>query len=110
MGEPQHDSNQYTDDQTNYWIHVMILDTNTNNMIYNVDLCLIPPKKLSPVFVNIFQNGGKKKFALECFENFRYTLQKNLSKLEFPDFPNGNSGKSFRSIYQLNHKLKAGSF
>merc|ERR1712157_52388 len=49
---------------------------------------------------------------LTNFESIRYIVQKNLCRLEFPDFPEGNSNKTFYSIYQSNKRLtlKGGSY
>merc|ERR1719343_675131 len=38
------------------------------------------------------------------------TVRKGVVRCEFPVFPEGLKGKTFREIYQLNARLKSGSF
>mmetsp|Transcript_40 Transcript_40/g.104 ORF Transcript_40/g.104 Transcript_40/m.104 type:complete len:524 (-) Transcript_40:138-1709(-) len=39
-----------------------------------------------------------------------FTVRKGVVRCEFPVFPEGLKGKTFREIYQLNARLKSGSF
>merc|ERR1711862_97460 len=86
----QYVRNTKIDYQSNYWIHVMILDTNTTKMTYNVDLCLMSPNIISSIFLKSFQVEDVKKKALDFFRNIQHSFQKEFSLLEFPHFPEGN--------------------
>jgi len=99
------DESQNKNDINNYWIHGMVLDRG-DNITHKVSMSLIKPKKS----VIAFDNGQKDSWALKYFENICHTVQKMLYRLEFPNFPEGNSGKTFRSVYQLNEKLSKGSY
>jgi len=47
----------------------------------------------------------------KIFDVVKYNVSRELYKLYLPDeFPEGGKGKTFRSIYQLNSKIKSGSF
>lgn len=48
--------------------------------------------------------------AREVFDFISLELQKTITKCQFPVFPEGSSGKSFKSVYQLNKKLQSGGF
>jgi len=48
---------------------------------------------------------------VKTFDLIKYNLSRELYKLYLPtDFPEGCKGNTFRSIYQLNSKIKSGSF
>jgi len=92
-------------DKNNYWIHGMVLD-GEDDITHKVFLSLIEPTKSTIAL----KYGQSEKRALKYFESMRCIVHKMLCRLEFPDFPEGNSGKSFRSVYQLNEKLSNGSY
>jgi len=50
------------------------------------------------------------KEAKACFDNVALQARKAVVKCEFPDFPEGCKGRPFREVYQLNARLKSGSF
>jgi len=68
-----------------------------------------PTKQTKSVIALGIRNGDHEKRALKYFEKIRYIVHKKLCRLQFPDFPEGNSGKSFRSVYESNEMLKSGS-
>mmetsp|Transcript_4127 Transcript_4127/g.6212 ORF Transcript_4127/g.6212 Transcript_4127/m.6212 type:complete len:522 (+) Transcript_4127:207-1772(+) len=44
------------------------------------------------------------------FETMWLSIKKSVVRCEFPNFPEGCKGRAFRDIYQLNARLKSGSF
>jgi len=50
------------------------------------------------------------KEAKSVLEFTALTVRKGVVRCEFPVFPEGLKGKTFREIYQLNARLKSGSF
>lgn len=56
-------------------------------------------------------NTGVLVARQKVFETVKHNVARELYKLYLPDeFPEGCKGKTFRSIYQLNSKIKSGSF
>jgi serine/threonine protein kinase len=89
----------------NYQLQVICkgcADSEGNNA-YLVDTVLVPKRKPSQ------QDSGLKE-ATEAFEFAQLQVRKAIVKLEFPDFPEGCKGRPFREVYQLNARLKSGSF
>jgi len=54
--------------------------------------------------------GPWEKANLKSFDEISLDLRKSLVRVEFPLFPEGCQGKTFRQVYQLNARLKSGSF
>eukprot|EP00934_Nitzschia_sp_Nitz4_P006100 Nitzschia sp. Nitz4//scaffold113_size70149//35399//37051//NITZ4_005950-RA/size70149-augustus-gene-0.84-mRNA-1//1//CDS//3329533341//6090//frame0 len=48
--------------------------------------------------------------AKATFEMCALVVRKAIVKCEFPTFPEGCKGRAFREVYQLNARLKSGSF
>lgn len=48
--------------------------------------------------------------AKEIFQLISLDVRKSIVRLDLPEFPEGCKGKVFREIYQLNARLKSGSF
>lgn len=46
----------------------------------------------------------------KMFDEFALMVKKAIVKCEFPEFPEGCKGRPFREVYQLNARLKSGSF
>uniref|UniRef100_A0A6U3VKJ7 Protein kinase domain-containing protein n=1 Tax=Ditylum brightwellii TaxID=49249 RepID=A0A6U3VKJ7_9STRA len=46
----------------------------------------------------------------ETFDFIGFDIKKALVRCEMPEFPEGCKGKTFRELYQLNARLKSGSF
>jgi len=100
-----------TKEQDNFWMHAIILDRGDKlDETFAVELCLIAPKRTSASFLRIFNNTKNERMAIAMFDYMCCMVQKELSRLEFPSFPEGNSDKTFRSCYQLNEKLNEGAF
>jgi len=70
---------------------------------YVVDTMLVPKKKPS-------QADPGFNEAMAAFDFVSLQIRKAVVKLEFPDFPEGCKGRPFREVYQLNARLKSGSF
>lgn len=46
----------------------------------------------------------------KMFDEFALSVKKAIVRCEFPEFPEGCKGRPFREVYQLNARLKSGSF
>jgi len=46
----------------------------------------------------------------KIFDEFALSVKKAIVRCEFPEFPEGCKGRPFREVYQLNARLKSGSF
>mmetsp|Transcript_25021 Transcript_25021/g.58694 ORF Transcript_25021/g.58694 Transcript_25021/m.58694 type:complete len:574 (+) Transcript_25021:312-2033(+) len=55
-------------------------------------------------------NAPGMKEAKPVFDLLCIAVRKSVVRLEFPEFPEGCKGVAFREIYQLNARLKSGSF
>jgi len=56
-------------------------------------------------------NAGVMNAQQKTFDILKYNVARELYKLYLPDeFPEGCKGKAFRKVYQLNSKIKSGSF
>ena len=76
-----------------------------------------PPWTGSALATDMYESGQFKtrpgpweKANLKAFNDVGLDLRKALVRIEFPDFPEGCRGKTFKSVYQLNARLKSGSF
>mmetsp|Transcript_3226 Transcript_3226/g.5291 ORF Transcript_3226/g.5291 Transcript_3226/m.5291 type:complete len:540 (-) Transcript_3226:171-1790(-) len=56
------------------------------------------------------EGGAGFKEAKATFDYVALQVRKSVVRCEFPDFPEGCKGTPFRDIYQLNARLKSGSF
>eukprot|EP00543_Licmophora_paradoxa_P001047 CAMPEP_0202445100 /NCGR_PEP_ID=MMETSP1360-20130828/3984_1 /ASSEMBLY_ACC=CAM_ASM_000848 /TAXON_ID=515479 /ORGANISM="Licmophora paradoxa, Strain CCMP2313" /LENGTH=504 /DNA_ID=CAMNT_0049061255 /DNA_START=98 /DNA_END=1612 /DNA_ORIENTATION=- len=85
-----------------YHIQVVCLGcAESNGNAYLIDTTLVPHKDTSePGF-----KGAKAAFDFVALQ-----VRKAVVKCEFPEFPEGCKGRSFREVYQLNARLKSGSF
>jgi len=54
--------------------------------------------------------GPWEQTNLQSFTNIALDLRKSLVRAEFPVFPQGCAAAAFREVYQLNARLKSGSF
>lgn len=61
----------------------------------------------SPQFL---RPGPQEEASLGAFKDLILDLRKALTRLEFPMFPEGCRGRTFREVYQLNARLQSGSF
>lgn len=90
------------DERDHYWLHCMILSNNSLDAAYCIEMHLMAPTNSGEAKD---QATAKKMYEVACF-----AIQKELRRLEFPNFPDGNSGQTFKSVYQLNQELNVGSF
>lgn len=61
--------------------------------------------------LQMLDNNSAKKVAIrKTFDEITYDTKRALLILDLPEFPEGCKGRRFREIYQLNAKLKTGSF
>lgn len=97
-----------TEAEESYRIEVICLANEVAGVVnYTIDTILTPkdgtdPNPLSP------PKGAKE--AKQSFENLALRIRKSVVALEFPEFPEGCKGRAFREVYQLNARLKSGSF
>ena len=91
------------DERDHYWVHIMILSNNMLDAAYCVEMHLMAPTQKDDVVGN--EATAKNMFSVVC-----YAIQREVRRLEFPNFPDGNSGQTFKSVYQLNQELNVGSF
>jgi len=75
-----------------------------SNIHYSIDVTMIMKKELryieKPIRIALF----------ETLNRLANDINKRIIKESLPPFPEGNRGVTFREIYQLNKKLKSGSF
>ena len=75
-----------------------------SNMHYSIDITMILKKELryieKPIRIALF----------ETVNRLANDINRQITKESLPPFPEGNQGVTFRKIYQLNKKLKSGSF
>lgn len=102
---PNGPKEEYGDQSTNYWVHCMIVeDGDSLETSFNVEMSLMAPTNDRHV------RATAERFAKSIFNDLKCAMRKELARLEFPVFPHGPSGVSFRSTYQLNQELNEGSF
>ena len=51
--------------------------------------------------------GPWEKANLKSFDEISLDLRKSLVRVEFPLFPEGCQGKTFRQVYQLNARVSS---
>jgi len=54
--------------------------------------------------------GPWEKANMKAYTDIGFDVRKALVRVEFPVFPEGCKEKTFREVYQLNARLKSGSF
>mmetsp|Transcript_30490 Transcript_30490/g.70268 ORF Transcript_30490/g.70268 Transcript_30490/m.70268 type:complete len:349 (-) Transcript_30490:1707-2753(-) len=69
---------------------------------YIVETTLVPRGK--------HKHDAAYKEAKATFDDVALQVRKAVVQCEFPDFPEGCKGTPFRDVYQLNARLKSGSF
>lgn len=78
-----------------------------NNTAFEVTTSLVP--KIKNVDPKSPQLKGFRE-AKAAFDFLVLQVRKTVVKIEFPEFPEGCKGRAFREVYQLNARLKSGSF
>eukprot|EP00804_Cyclotella_cryptica_P026187 CCRYP_009771-RA/>CCRYP_009771-RA protein AED:0.10 eAED:0.10 QI:893/1/1/1/1/1/5/672/723 len=117
-----------------YYVEIMLLEPHVKDN----DVVIGPPSdldKTTPTFrprsdasnENISENGcifqrvySSRQFTtapgrweyenIRAFLNVALDMQKALVRIEFPEFEEGCKDKTFREVFQLNARLKSGSF
>jgi serine/threonine protein kinase len=79
-------------------------DDRDSRMHYSIDVTMLLKKDL-----NIIEKPVRNAL-LEVIMRLTNDISKQITKESLPLFPEGNQGIAFRKIYQLNKKLKSGSF
>lgn len=91
------------DAASNYSLKVSIAANEKDDIVhYLVDTVLAPRKATSS------SSSQPKGFAegKVAFENLSLVVRKAVVGLEFPEFPEGCKGRSFREVYQLNARVR----
>jgi len=94
------------DESDHFWIHCMILANESIDAAYCLEFNLMAPTDRG----DNAGGGSDEATAKKMFEIVCFAIQKEVKRLEFPSFTDGNSGESFKSVYQLNQELNVGSF
>mmetsp|Transcript_9900 Transcript_9900/g.14600 ORF Transcript_9900/g.14600 Transcript_9900/m.14600 type:complete len:505 (-) Transcript_9900:131-1645(-) len=63
-----------------------------------------------PSLVNLVNSDEDLKGAKDAADYVGLQVRKAVVRCEFPEFPEGCKEKTFREVYQLNARLKSGSF
>jgi len=94
---------------SSYQLEVLCLAKKTggsNSHTYVVDTNLVTT---DPSAVGSTSLPGFRE-AKATFDSAALQVRKAVVRCEFPDFPEGCKGRAFREVYQLNARLKSGSF
>lgn len=104
----------------NFHIHVQLIEVSQKmdeqhsvsscigfNPCYNIDLHSIPPTQEEQI---PFNKHVLIKSMQTAFTNISLDISKQIILHSLPIFPEGCKTNTFRSIYQLNARLKSGSF
>lgn len=93
----------------NFRLEVKVLANNLYGVTnYVVEAVLQPKVPVDPDPAAPPLPGLKEAKAV--FDLLAIAVRKSVVRLEFPEFPEGCKGVPFRDVYQLNARLKSGSF
>eukprot|EP00522_Entomoneis_paludosa_P008347 CAMPEP_0172456586 /NCGR_PEP_ID=MMETSP1065-20121228/16392_1 /TAXON_ID=265537 /ORGANISM="Amphiprora paludosa, Strain CCMP125" /LENGTH=583 /DNA_ID=CAMNT_0013209697 /DNA_START=279 /DNA_END=2030 /DNA_ORIENTATION=- len=92
----------------NFRLEVKVLANDIEGVTNYVAETVLQPKPDSPTSIGTSLPGLKE--AKPVFDLLCIAVRKAVVRLEFPEFPEGCKGVAFREIYQLNARLKSGSF
>eukprot|EP00977_Amphora_coffeiformis_P006560 scaffold1404_cov166-Amphora_coffeaeformis.AAC.27 len=93
----------------NYCIEVVCKANEINGVLnYVIDTLMLPTGELDPNPLAPPKKGYRE--AKAAFDLVVIAARKSVVRLEFPEFPEGCKGRPFREVYQLNARLKSGSF
>lgn len=97
------------DADKNYRIEVILFANEVNGIMnYVIDTLLITKGEPDPNPLAAPLKGYRE--AKQAFELVSLKVRKAVVRHEFPEFPEGCKGRAFREVYQLNARLKSGSF
>mmetsp|Transcript_884 Transcript_884/g.1398 ORF Transcript_884/g.1398 Transcript_884/m.1398 type:complete len:867 (-) Transcript_884:13-2613(-) len=78
---------------------------------YAVDLAVIDDMPHHPISSwSASEAAGYRDDMKNAMEWVSYGVRRSMARSMFPQFPEGCQGRPFREIYQLNKKLKSGTF
>ncbi|KAL7576338.1 hypothetical protein ACA910_018154 [Epithemia clementina (nom. ined.)] len=89
-------------------LEVRVLANDINGITNYVVDTILQPKMQNHNSIAPPLPGTKE--AKPVFDLLCIAVRKSVVRLEFPEFPEGCKGVAFREIYQLNARLKSGSF
>jgi len=102
-------SQSFGDAHKNYYIDTTCLARKKiPHTIYEVKSSLVPKSRPSSTEEANQLKGFRE--AKSVFDFVVLEVRKAVVLIEFPEFPEGMKGKTFRQVYQLNARLKSGSF
>jgi len=112
--DSQYDEYESGNKRENFWVQVICVEKNANSSL-DSRLARSFRKKMSHSIEVILRcpedpyQERDKCLAEERFQLVSSIVQKELSRLEFPHFRDGNSGKAFKELYQLNEEINRGA-
>jgi len=78
---------------------------------YAVDLAVIDDMPHHPISSwSASEAAGYRDDMKSAMEWVSYGVRRSMARSMFPQFPEGCQGRPFREVYQLNKKLKSGTF
>ncbi|KAL3783906.1 hypothetical protein HJC23_007644 [Cyclotella cryptica] len=78
---------------------------------YAVDLSVVDDSPDHPMSRWTSQEAAEHRVYIKnAMEWVSFGIRRSMSRSMFPQFPEGCQGKPFREVYQLNKKLKSGTF
>jgi len=88
----------------NYFIEVILFANDIKGVVnYVVDTLMVPKVEVDPNPMSSPLRGYRE--AKQAFELISLKVRKAVVQYEFPDFPEGCKGRTFREVYQLNARV-----
>lgn len=92
-----------------FHLEIRVLANDIDGITNYVAETILQPK-VEANFGQALPSPPGMKEAKPVFDLLCIAVRKAVVRLEFPEFPEGCKGVAFREIYQLNARLKSGSF
>jgi serine/threonine protein kinase len=96
------------DAEQSYKLRVNVAANERDGLIHYYIDTILSPKKVDSNSLAATPKGYAE--AKSAFDALNLVVRKAVVGLEFPEFPEGCKGQQFREVYQLNARLKSGSF
>ena len=78
---------------------------------YAVDVSVVDDSPSHPISRwTTNEQSERRDDVKNAMEWISYTIRRSMARSMFPKFPEGCQGRPFREVYQLNKKLKSGTF
>jgi len=78
---------------------------------YAVDVSVVDDSPTHPISRwTTNEQSERRDDVKNAMEWISYTIRRSMARSMFPKFPEGCQGRPFREVYQLNKKLKSGTF